>query len=187
MTVDPFDDDAGGVSVAWSSSPRLQSCVMRAARHNLLDDPALAHQQVVLEAMLAAITAILVSAGFTVRDSLNDYAPFTLEVLAGPGGPRRGDCVRKRWLWRAGRPVPAGHQPMDPNPDQAEVPGCRLCCSPGLVGSGVVVLDLVGQGTAGALSRWLTGWEDPRADHGGGGRPWRACRRRTRGTGIRSR
>jgi hypothetical protein len=39
----------------------------------------------------------------------------------------------------------------------------------------------------GALSRWLTGWEDPRADHGGRGRPWRACRCRTRGTGIRSR
>lgn len=86
VTVDPFDDAAGGVSVGWRSSPRLQSCVLRAVKHNPLDDPALAHQQVVLEAMLAAITAILGSAGFTVRDSLNDYAPFTLEVPAGPGG-----------------------------------------------------------------------------------------------------
>lgn len=86
VIVDPFDDDAGGVSVAWRSSPRLQSCVLRAVRLNLLDDPAFAHQRVVLEAMLAAVTAILESAGFTVRDSLNDYAPFTLEVLAGPGG-----------------------------------------------------------------------------------------------------
>ena len=85
VTVDPFDD-AGGVSVAWRSSPRVQSCVLRAVKLSLLDDPVLSHQQVVLEAMLAAITAILASAGFTVRDSLNDYAPFRLEVLAGPGG-----------------------------------------------------------------------------------------------------
>ncbi|WP_034086760.1 hypothetical protein [Streptacidiphilus albus] len=86
VSVDPFDSAAGGVSVGWRSSPRLQSCVLRAVKHHLLDDPALAHQQVVLEAMLAAIAAILGSAGFTVRDSLNDYAPFTLEVLTGPGG-----------------------------------------------------------------------------------------------------
>ncbi|MFD0340223.1 hypothetical protein ACFVH0_16300 [Streptomyces sp. NPDC127117] len=86
VNVDPFDDDAGGVSVAWRSSPRLENCVLRAVKLNLLDDPTLAHQRVVLEAMLAAITAILMSAGFTVRDSLNDYAPFTLEVPAGPGG-----------------------------------------------------------------------------------------------------
>jgi hypothetical protein len=86
VTVDPFDDDTGGVSVAWRSSPRVQSCVLRAVKLSLLDDPVLSHQQVVLEAMLAAITAILASAGFTVRDSLNDYAPFRLEVLAGPGG-----------------------------------------------------------------------------------------------------
>lgn len=86
VTVDPFDDDAGGVSVAWRSSPRLESCVLRAAKLNLLDDPALAHQRAVLEAMLAAVAAILGAAGFTVRDSLNDYAPFTLQVLAGPGG-----------------------------------------------------------------------------------------------------
>ncbi|MFC8538150.1 hypothetical protein ACFUJY_30145 [Streptomyces sp. NPDC057249] len=86
VTVDPFDDAAGGVSVGWRSSPRLHSCVRRAAQHNLRDDPALAHQKVVLEGMLAAITAILRSAGFTVRDSLNDYAPFTVQVPAGPGG-----------------------------------------------------------------------------------------------------
>lgn len=86
VNVDPFDDDAGGVSVSWSSSPRLENCVLHAARYTLLDDPVLAHQQVVLEAMLAAITAILTSAGFTVRDSRNDYAPFTVDVPAGPGG-----------------------------------------------------------------------------------------------------
>ncbi|MFG1808270.1 hypothetical protein [Streptomyces sp. NPDC049040] len=102
VTVDPFDDAAGGVSVGWKSSPRLQSCVLRAVKHSLLDDPALAHQQVVLEAMLAAITAILGSAGFTVRDSLNDYAPFTLEVPAGPGGspswgPREEEVAVSGW------------------------------------------------------------------------------------------
>ncbi|MGP3633644.1 hypothetical protein ACTU45_09800 [Streptomyces sp. 24-1644] len=86
VNVDAFDDDAGGVSVGWRSSPRLESCVLRAARRNLPDHPALVHQRVVLEAMLAAITAILGSAGFTVRDSLNDYAPFTVQVPAGPGG-----------------------------------------------------------------------------------------------------
>ncbi|WP_405401162.1 hypothetical protein [Streptomyces sp. NBC_01104] len=102
VTIDPFDDDAGGVSVAWRSSARLQNCVLRAVKHNLLDDPVLSHQQVVLEAMLAAITAILVSAGFTVRESRNDYAPFTLEVLAGPGGPpswglRKNEVAVANW------------------------------------------------------------------------------------------
>ncbi|MFE3905705.1 hypothetical protein ACFXPY_36895 [Streptomyces sp. NPDC059153] len=104
VTVDPFDDDAGGVSVAWRSSPRLGSCVLRAVKLNLLDDPAFEHQRVVLEAMLAAITAILGSAGFTVRDSLNDYAPFTLEVLAGPSGsPSWG--LREEELTVSGRPT----------------------------------------------------------------------------------
>lgn len=86
VTVDPFDDDIGGVSVAWRSSPQLRNCVLRSVKLNLPDDPTLAHQRVVLAAMLPAITAILASAGFTVRDSLNDYAPCTLEVLAGPDG-----------------------------------------------------------------------------------------------------
>ena len=39
----------------------------------------------------------------------------------------------------------------------------------------------------GALSRWLTGWDDLLVDRAGGGCPWGACRRRTRGTGTRSR
>ncbi|MEE1767537.1 hypothetical protein PUR34_04915 [Streptomyces sp. JV185] len=104
VNVDPFDDD--GVSVGWRSSPRLESCVLRAVKLNLLDDPAFEHQRVVLEAMLAAITAILVSAGFTVRDSLNDYAPFTLEVPAGPGGsPSWG--LREEELTVPGRPAGA--------------------------------------------------------------------------------
>lgn len=106
VNVDPFDDDAGGVSVGWRSSPRLESCVLRAVKLSLLDDPAFEHQRVVLEAMLAAITAILVSAGFTVRDSLNDYAPFTLEVPAGPGGsPSWG--LREEELTVPGRPAGA--------------------------------------------------------------------------------
>ncbi|MER5498695.1 hypothetical protein ABT096_16090 [Streptomyces sp. NPDC002561] len=88
VTVDGFDDDAGGVCVGWRSSPRLENRVLRAAEFNLPDDPALVHQQVVMEAMLSAITAILVSAGFTVRENLNDYAPFTVAVPTGPsGGP----------------------------------------------------------------------------------------------------
>ncbi|MFC9756923.1 hypothetical protein [Streptomyces sp. NPDC056921] len=107
VTVDPFDDDAGGVSVAWRSSPRLESCFVRAAKLNLLDDPAFEHQRVVLEAMLAAITAILGSAGFTVRDSLNDYAPFTLEVPAGPSGsPSWG--LREDELTVSGRSTGSG-------------------------------------------------------------------------------
>ncbi|MFE1442732.1 hypothetical protein [Streptomyces sp. NPDC058739] len=86
VTVDPFADGAGGVYVSWRSSPRLQSRVLRAAKLNLLDDPVLAQQGAVLQAMLAAVTAILEAAGFTVRDSLNDYAPCSLEVLAAPHG-----------------------------------------------------------------------------------------------------
>ncbi|MET9920021.1 hypothetical protein ABZZ04_23435 [Streptomyces sp. NPDC006435] len=91
VTVDGFDDDAGGVSVGWRSSPRLESRVLRAAELNLPDDPALLHQQVVMEAMLSAITAILVSAGFTVCENPNDYAPFTVSVPTGPDdGPSWG-------------------------------------------------------------------------------------------------
>jgi hypothetical protein len=127
VTVDPFDDGHGGVSVAWRSSPRLRSCVLRAVKLNLLDDPAFAHQRVVLEAMLPAITAILTSAGFTVRDSLNDYAPFTLELLAGRGGsPSWGP--RQEEVAMSGRSADdCGPSTGGSNPDQAEVPGCRLC------------------------------------------------------------
>lgn len=38
-----------------------------------------------------------------------------------------------------------------------------------------------------ALSRWLTGWDDLLVDQAGRGRPWGARRRRTGGTGTRSR
>ncbi|MCX4870085.1 hypothetical protein OHU11_01910 [Streptomyces sp. NBC_00257] len=112
VNVDPFDDDAGGVSVSWRSSPRLENCVLRAARHSLLDDPALAHQQVVLEAMLAAITAILTSAGCTVRDSRNDYAPFTVDVPAGPGG-NPSWALRAEEVTVSGRSAGAGGASAD--------------------------------------------------------------------------
>jgi hypothetical protein len=38
----------------------------------------------------------------------------------------------------------------------------------------------------GVLSRWLAGWHDLLDDRAGGDCPWRPCRRRTSGTGTRS-
>ncbi|MEO3788522.1 hypothetical protein ABGB12_34795 [Actinocorallia sp. B10E7] len=104
VTVCPLQDCEAGVTVAWNASPRLRSCMARAAELALVNDPALRHGGTVLEAMLPAIAAILASAGFDVRDSLNDYASFTLEVLAGPSG----------------RPVWAPHDEEIARPDRSQ-------------------------------------------------------------------
>ncbi|MFI5534163.1 hypothetical protein ACIA8O_37065 [Kitasatospora sp. NPDC051853] len=89
VTVDPLTDAiATGVGVGWETSPRLADCARHAAMRGQTQEPAFTHSIAVLDAMLAAITAILTSAGFTVRESLNDYAPFTLDVVdAPPTGP----------------------------------------------------------------------------------------------------
>jgi hypothetical protein len=49
-----------------------------------VEDPAFQHWGTVQETMRTALSQILSSAGYTVRDSTNDYAPLTLEVLDGP-------------------------------------------------------------------------------------------------------
>lgn len=51
------------------------------------DELAAAGLPIVVEAMLRTMTEILTAAGFTVRDSTNDFASFTLEI---PDDPRDG-------------------------------------------------------------------------------------------------
>lgn len=53
-----------------------------------IDAPAFRHYGLVIDAMLRTMTEVLTAAGFTVRDSTNDFAPLTLEILdAPPGAP----------------------------------------------------------------------------------------------------
>ncbi|MFI1992086.1 hypothetical protein [Actinoplanes sp. NPDC020271] len=46
--------------------------------------PTYVHFQVVRQGMLRVMTEILTSEGFEVRDSTNDFAAFTIEVLGPP-------------------------------------------------------------------------------------------------------
>ncbi|MEU4423308.1 hypothetical protein AB0F81_21995 [Actinoplanes sp. NPDC024001] len=76
VRVDKLADAHAPVRVEWHPDRVLQEA--------FLADQADAHYLVVLEGMLRVITEILTSAGFPVRDSTNDFAPFTLEVLGAP-------------------------------------------------------------------------------------------------------
>ncbi|MFG3604391.1 hypothetical protein [Micromonospora chersina] len=58
----------------------------RVAMAEQVDAPVFRHYQMVVETMLQTMTEILTAAGFTVRDSTNDFAPLTLEILDGPRG-----------------------------------------------------------------------------------------------------
>ncbi|GIF42401.1 hypothetical protein [Actinoplanes xinjiangensis] len=48
--------------------------------------PTFDHYMVVLEGMLRVMKEILSSEGFETRDSTNDFAPFTIEVLGRQDG-----------------------------------------------------------------------------------------------------
>lgn len=84
VSVEFWDTDGVPVSVDWRPGAPLHEAFLGIAPEELLDRPASRHYRQVLEAMLHAMIAILTSAGFTVRESTNDYAPFRLDVLDAP-------------------------------------------------------------------------------------------------------
>ncbi|WHT19713.1 hypothetical protein N8J89_01065 [Crossiella sp. CA-258035] len=85
VSVDPGRDEIGGVHVDWVVSPRLRACARRAVNSGRLDDPAIGYSYRVGEAMVAAMTAILREAGYTVQPSRDEYRIGELQVTAGPG------------------------------------------------------------------------------------------------------
>ncbi|MET9177361.1 hypothetical protein ABZX88_03925 [Kitasatospora aureofaciens] len=72
------------VLVSWHTSPRLRSRATADLRRYAAPTPAVVLGDQVHRAMSAAVTAILSAAGFTVRASGNDYAPFDVLVVEGP-------------------------------------------------------------------------------------------------------
>ncbi|MFJ9774530.1 hypothetical protein ACIRVF_25375 [Kitasatospora sp. NPDC101157] len=72
------------VLVSWHTSPRLRSKAAADLRQYGEPTPAVVLGGEVHRAMSAAVVAILTAAGFTVRGSGNDYAPFDVLVVAGP-------------------------------------------------------------------------------------------------------
>lgn len=84
VDIDDGADAAGGVFVAWQTSPRLRACARRAFRLKQLDEPVLRHSSAVGAAMMQAMAAVLASAGFSVEDARDEYRPQQLRVLAGP-------------------------------------------------------------------------------------------------------
>ncbi|MEV6963787.1 hypothetical protein AB0M47_01645 [Hamadaea sp. NPDC051192] len=74
----------GGVLIAWQTHPLLRDRAVEAVSTNRLDDAALWHNGAVQEAMLAAITTILTSAGFTIFENPDDMNPLTLKVESAP-------------------------------------------------------------------------------------------------------
>jgi len=72
------------VTIEWRTSPPLHDVFRRAALAARVDAPEFRHHQQLIAAMLDAMTTILTSAGFRVRESTNEYDPLSLEVLEPP-------------------------------------------------------------------------------------------------------
>jgi hypothetical protein len=86
VRVDKLVDCHAPVRVDWHTDRALREAFHRAAMAQQIDAPAFRHYELVIHAMLRTMTEILTAAGFTVRDSTNDFAPLTLEILDGPRG-----------------------------------------------------------------------------------------------------
>jgi len=113
---------AGGVFVKWTASPRLHECTSRAFRLRRLNDPLLRHSAEVKAAMMRAMAAILISAGFTVQDADDAYRSYQLRVAAGPT-----PGVPPMWALRDDEVAMAGKEASDPDqsaswPDR-DIPG----------------------------------------------------------------
>ncbi|MEU4164826.1 hypothetical protein [Actinoplanes sp. NPDC026670] len=80
VRVDRLADCHAPVRVDWRADRLLMDAVME----RRVDTPAFAHFQVILQGMLRVMKEILASEGFEVRDTTNDFAPFTIEVLGLP-------------------------------------------------------------------------------------------------------
>jgi hypothetical protein len=84
VSVEYWDADGIPVTIDWQTSVPLHDAFLRVPAQDLLERPASLHYRQVLESILQAMAAILTSAGFTVRNSSDDYSPFRLEVLDVP-------------------------------------------------------------------------------------------------------
>jgi hypothetical protein len=84
VQVDHLVDCHAPVSVSWRVDHLLMEAVMQAVKADRTDAPVFVHFGVVLEGMLRVIKEILISEGFEIRDSTNDFAPLSIEVLKAP-------------------------------------------------------------------------------------------------------
>jgi hypothetical protein len=80
VRVDKLADCHAPVRVDWVADRLLMEAVMA----QRIDTPAFVHFQVILQGMLRVMKEILTSEGFDVRDTTNDFAPFTIEVCGLP-------------------------------------------------------------------------------------------------------
>ncbi|MBP2705023.1 hypothetical protein JOL79_14490 [Microbispora sp. RL4-1S] len=83
MEIDPFGDAAGGVFARWHASPALTRAATEALERADHQAHALQHLGVIVEAMRNAMRAILISAGYEVRDE-DDIRVLELRIVAGP-------------------------------------------------------------------------------------------------------
>jgi hypothetical protein len=86
VEVNADDGEARGVWVGWHAHPRLAQAAADCVNEQRFDDPVLTRQGDVMEAMQAALLAILTAAGFQARDPDHDYRPYELQVVCGPSG-----------------------------------------------------------------------------------------------------
>jgi hypothetical protein len=77
VRVDKLADCHAPVRIEWHTSPVLMEAALAAG----VGTPTFDHYMMVLEGMLRVMKEILSSEGFETRDSTNDFAPFTIEVL----------------------------------------------------------------------------------------------------------
>ncbi|MFC7529235.1 hypothetical protein [Actinoplanes sp. GCM10030250] len=82
VRVDKLADCHAPVRIDWRTNHVLMDAAMEAG----VGTPTFVHYMVVLEGMLHVMKEILSSEGFETRDSTNDFAPFTIEVLRRPDG-----------------------------------------------------------------------------------------------------
>jgi hypothetical protein len=84
IEVDEGDDTAGGVILSWMCHPHLTRRAIAAALEQRFDDPVRRQAGTVKDVMNAAVTQILISAGFSVVENPNDMCPGSLNVVAAP-------------------------------------------------------------------------------------------------------
>ncbi|MFD7449276.1 hypothetical protein [Kitasatospora sp. NPDC059827] len=89
------------VLVSWHVSPRLRGRAGEEARRADGETPAVRQSGEAQTAMATAMIAILTAAGYTARDHGNEYAPFDVQVLAGPER-------RTAPAWADREPAPGG-------------------------------------------------------------------------------
>ena len=82
--LDHRQDERATVFALWRPSHVLNDASATAVEELRFDDPALIHGGAICESMIAAMLAILVSAGFEVTMAQRELVPYSLDILAGP-------------------------------------------------------------------------------------------------------